>query len=78
MSYCFIQSEHGFRKHFGTVLKKRRRELSMSRVTLGDLIQCSESSISNWENFTSVPIMYTFYKLCVELEINPSEFFPKD
>lgn len=59
---------------FGGLLLKKRRELKLTQVEVGELIGHSNTSLHHWENNMSVPKGKHLNDLLAFYEINPEEY----
>lgn len=61
-------------KLFGEKIRKRRKELGLTRKTLGAVLGVHYTSIRDWENGRSQPLAGSFLKLCLALEMDLRDF----
>lgn len=57
----------------GSRIRKYREELGISQVQLAQKIGVSNSRVSNWEQGTNRPDADMIAKLCLALQVSPSE-----
>ncbi len=57
---------------FATTIYRIRQERKLTQKEIGDIIGVSDSTISKWENGTTVPDLCQIRNICKKLEISPS------
>jgi repressor LexA len=60
---------------FGDKLKEARKAKGYTQRELSDLVDATNTAVSNWENNINKPDMDTIEKLCGALSVSPKYFF---
>jgi len=63
---------------FGNKLKEARKKKGYTQKELADLIDATNTAISNWENDINKPDMDMVENLCGALSVSPKYFFSND
>jgi transcriptional regulator with XRE-family HTH domain len=67
-------SQHSIDKEFGKVLKKKRVRRGLSQEKLAEYSNLTRAYISQLENGSKDPSLFTIVKLSLALKIKPSVF----
>lgn len=64
--------------YFGDKIRKARKAAGMTQRQLADILEVSNTSISNWEKNLSRPDPDMIQHLCWVLNVQPNYFFDSD
>ena len=73
MVYTVSDVEREFRRTFGRVVKHNRNLIGYTQVQLADLIGTTQRHISDIEIGVYAPSLLLYAKLCIALEMQPSQ-----
>lgn len=60
-------------RHVGPLLREARKSRGLSMKALAERLGSTPAALCFYEHAKNLPSLYTFYRLCIELELDPTE-----